>query len=116
VRALRTWQAGLARLDCYAPPQGVAAGRWYTLVEDALWLAENFGSQAAQDGWSAADLFGVLPGHGGWGGIADRLRGSRSLLMTADRACWRRVLNDTPEQFNRGCGHPGLTLLWENGR
>ena len=60
VRALRAWQAGLARLDPYSPAPDYAAGRWYTLVEDARWLAENYAPQAARDGWSAADLFGVL--------------------------------------------------------
>ena len=101
----------LAGVDPHKPPDAYGLGRWLTLVDDAFWLFDQFGAQAVRDGWSAADLFGVLPGHDAWGGIADRLRGSRSLLVTADRACWRRVINDAPEQFNRG-SYPDLVPLW----
>ena len=116
ITLLKEWDRALAGVDPHKPPKAYRPGRWLTLVDDACWLFDQFAAQAVRDCWSPADLFGVLPGHDAWGGIADRLRGSRSLLMTADRACWRRVINDTPEQFNRGSGHPGLTLLWENGR
>ena len=103
-RTFREWSAALARLDLKSPMHGLPVGRWGVLVEDADWLLEHFGPQAAADGWSAADLFSVLPGRDGWGGIADRLRGSRSLVMSADRAAWRHVANGEPETYARGMG------------
>jgi hypothetical protein len=112
VAALRE---GLQRLDSRVPLHGVGFGRWGVLVDDADWLFEHFAKRAATDGWSAADLFGVLPGHDAWGGVADRLQGSRSLVMTADLACWRRMLTGTPDGFARGASvMPKLTLLWEH--
>lgn len=107
---LNEWDRALASVDPHKPPDAYRPGRWLTLVDDACWLFDHFAAQAARDGWSTADLFGVLPGRDAWGGIADRLRGSRSLMMTADRACWRRVINDAPEQFNRG-SCPGMLTL-----
>lgn len=93
---------------------GLPVGRWGVLVDDADWLLENFGQQAAADGWSAADLFSVMPGRDGCGGIADRLCGSRSLVMSADRAIWRRVVNGEPETFARGLGETvRMVPLWE---
>jgi len=42
------------------------------------------------------------------------LRGSRSLVMTADLACWRRMFTGTPDCFARGASlMPRLTALWE---
>jgi hypothetical protein len=109
-------EAPLAGLKPNAPLHGLDASRWGELLRDADWLLENFTRQAARDGWSAADLFGVLPGHDGWGGVADRLRGSRSLVMTADLACWRRMHTGTPDSFARGASlMPWLVLLWDQG-
>ena len=98
-------------LDC--APRGLTRLRWGQLIGDADWLLDNFGEQAARDGWSALDLFGVLPGRDGWGGIADRLSASRSLVMSADRAAWRRVVNGEPETFARGLGETvRMVSLW----
>jgi hypothetical protein len=83
---VREWGAALDGLDRETPLHGLDGQRWRELLRDACWVLDHFGQQAARDGWSAADLFGVLPGHDGWGGIADRLRSSRSLVMSADRA------------------------------
>ena len=55
---------------------------------------------------------GRWPGKDAWGGIADRLQGSRSLVMTADRARWRTMFGGVAEQFNRGA-YPDLRPLWE---
>jgi hypothetical protein len=87
--------------------------RWQTLYDDAVWLLEGFGEQAARDGWSSADLFGLWPSKPHWGGIADRLRGSRSLVMDADRASWR--LFGAVERFNRG-SYPELRAFWDLAR
>jgi hypothetical protein len=109
----RGWRGNLARLAVTEPLHGVDARRWRQLLDDADWLLEHFGRQAACDGWPAADLFGVLPGRDGWGGVADRLQGSRSLVMSADRASWRRMLTGTPDGFARGgSAMPRLVVLW----
>ena len=83
--------------------------RWQTLYDDAVWLLENYGKLAARDGWSDADLFGLWPGKPYWGGIADRLRGSRTLVMDTDRATWRSW--GQVERFNRGA-YPDLSPFW----
>ena len=108
--ALSAWRAHLARVDpCKAPP-GWHINRWQQLCDDAAWLVENYGKLAACDGWSDADLFGLWPGKPYWGGIADRLHGSRSLVMDADRASWRAW--GQVERFNRGA-YPDLSPFWE---
>lgn len=114
--ALAGWRAQLDRLSLATPLHRLAADRWRRLVEDADWLLEHFGNAAARDGWSALDLFGVMPGRDAWGGIADRLRASRSLVMSPDIARWRRVINGEPESFARGGGEfPRLVAMWERG-
>lgn len=113
MRTLREWSAALAGLDLKSPLHGLSIGRWGVLVDDAHWLLEHFGQQTAADGWSAADLFSVMHGRDVWGGIADRLCGSRSLVISADRAAWRRVVNNEPETYARGMGElVKHVLLW----
>ncbi|MFZ1742503.1 MAG: hypothetical protein WAT93_06590 [Pontixanthobacter sp.] len=78
-------------------------------------LYENYASRAVRNGWSAHDLFGVLPWHPGWGGLCDRLQGARNLKMDRDRALWsRRSIRD---QTCRCAGDDllasSLTLIWE---
>lgn len=109
-RQLREWKASMERLDPCRPPDGWEMRRWQQLYDDAVWLLDKFGEQAARDGWSSADLFGLWPDKSHWGGIADRLRGSRSLVLTADRACWRSW--GEVERFNRG-SYPELRPFWE---
>lgn len=112
--ALATWRACLAHLQEDKPCHGLGGQRWRQLLDDADWLFEQFAAVAATDGWPAPDLFGVLPGHDGWGGIVDRLRGSRSLVMTTDIARWRRCYTGTPDSFARGASiMPRLVLLWD---
>lgn len=116
-RTLREWSAALARVDPRNPLHDLPRLRWGRLIADVEWLLEGFGQQAAVDGWSALDLFGVLPGRDGWGGIADRLCASRSLLMTADRASWRRVTSGSSESYARAAGSmPLLVPMWEAER
>ena len=112
-RLFKSWQAGVGALSADHPLHGLETQRWRQLLGDARWLLEHFGQQAARDGWSALDLFGVLPGRDAWGGIADRLRSSRSLVMTSDLALWRRLITGSPESYARGAGElPRLVALW----
>ncbi len=106
------WAHQLARLDPCQPPEGFCMKRWRTLYSDATWLLRNVEVSAARDGWSDADLFGLWTDKPGWGGIADRLRGARSLVMDADRASWRSW--GQVERFNRGA-YPHLRPFWETG-
>jgi hypothetical protein len=112
VRAFKLCQAELGKLHPAAHLHGIEAKRWRQLIEDAGWLFANFGQQALRDGWKVGELFGRWPEKDGWGGLADRLRGSRSLKMTADRAHWRSLFGSVPEQFNRTT-YPDLLPLWE---
>ncbi len=76
-------------------------------IEKAL---REHGVYAAKCGWTAADIFGLWPDKPHWGGIADRLRGARSLVMDADRASWRS--RGQVERFNRG-SYPHLRPFLE---
>ena len=113
---VKQWRVDLAGLDGGRPTWGLDRLRWRELSGDAAWLLEHFGQQAAREGYSTLDLFGVLPGRDGWGGIACRLRGSRSLVMSGEVARWRRVVNGEPESFARGLGDTvQMVPLWEQG-
>lgn len=107
-KGLQRVRASLGGLDAGSPLHGLPADRWRQLIDDAEWLAETFGTQAARDGWSAADLFGRWPGLDGMGGIADRLSSSRSLVMSADKAVWR--IGSVTFSYNRGSYD--LPLIW----
>lgn len=112
--SVREWRVNLDALDWATPLHALEMPRWRGLLDDAHWLLDHFGNQAARDGWSTFDLFGVMPGRDGWGGIADRLRSSRSLMMSADVAKWRRVVNGEPESFARGLGETvRMVPIWE---
>ncbi len=110
VATLSGWQHSFVRLDPCQPPEGFTMRRWQQLYDDSLWILEAHGSHACQNGWTAADLFGLWPDKPHWGGIADRLRGARSLVMDADRASWRSW--GQVERFNRG-SYPHLRPFWE---
>jgi hypothetical protein len=111
---VKSWRLALAAVDPRQPPEGFSPQRWQQLCDDSIFIAGGFAEQAARDGWSGGELFGLLPGHDGWGGITDRLRGSRSLVMTADRANWRRIVNGTVDSMARGEGRfLDLVPLWE---
>lgn len=107
---LREWHRHLSALDDCRTPAGFTLNSWQRACDDARWIYENFASPAVRDGWTAADLFGLWPDKPGWGGIADRLQGSRSLVMDADRAHWRAW--GQVERFNRG-SYPDLHPVWE---
>ncbi|MFC4293555.1 hypothetical protein ACFO0A_00625 [Novosphingobium tardum] len=109
---MRNWRVALDALSFRAPLHGLELPRWRQVLGDAHWLLDHYADRAARDGWTGGDLFGLLPEHDGWGGVADRLRSSRSLVMTADTARWRRLITDTPDQYSRG-ELPGIKPLWE---
>ena len=107
---LREWHARLSTVDEFTSPPGWTLNQWLKTLDAACWLYESFASQAVRDGWSALDLFGVLPHEPGRGGLADRLSDCRGLVMAADAASWRSW--GVAKTFRRGMGR-GLTLLWE---
>ena len=112
----KQWRNNLAGLDANRAEWGLDRLRWNELLGDASWLLDHFGQQAAREGYSTLDLFGVMPGRDGWGGIACRLRGSRSLVMSGEVARWRRVVNGEPESFARGLGETvQMVPLWAEG-
>ncbi|MEO6151670.1 MAG: hypothetical protein ABIT09_07800 [Croceibacterium sp.] len=100
---------------------GLLPDRWRQLVGDAEWVLDHFAEQAFRDGWSIGDLFGLwwwddagAPSlKDAWGGVADRLQGSRSLMLTADSARWRWMFTGEPDMFARGT-YPNLKPMWES--
>jgi hypothetical protein len=115
---LREWHGHLSMLDDCAAPLGFMLNRWQLLCDDACWIYENFASGAVRNGWSANDLFGVLPWHPGWGGLCDRLAGARNLKMDQDRAAWSQF--GVRDWTCRGAGDDlvssGLVPIWELAR
>jgi hypothetical protein len=114
---LREWHARLSRLDDTTAPDGFTFGQWVQRVNDACFLYSHYCSRAVRDGFSAYDLFGVMVGKPGCGGLVDRLRGARDLKMDADRAAW--TVGGVRERFCRGGGddlRADLVLIWEVSR
>lgn len=83
------WVSALRSVDRCSPGWGLHPDRWAQLVDDARWLASAHGKTAAALGWRASDLFGIEPGRDGWGGLADRLEGARTIRLTTNLAHWR---------------------------
>lgn len=114
---LREWHRHLVALDDSHAPDGHTLNSWQQACDDARWIYENFASQAMRNGWSAHDLFGVLPWHPGWSGLCDRLQGARNLKMGGERAAWTRF--GVKDWTCRGAGDDliasGLVLIWEIG-
>ena len=117
---VRAFRAALDRISADTPLHGLPADRWRQMLDDAGWLLEGFAPPAFRHGWTIGELFGLWwwddngtrTPKGGWGGIADRLQGSRSLKMTADRATWRVMFTGEPHVFLR-TAYPELQPLWE---
>jgi hypothetical protein len=108
---LRGWKRALARLDYRQPIAGIDQKRWANLVDNADWLLAEHGENAARFGWDTADLFGLWPDKPAWGGVVDRLRGARSLLLSADVATWR-TRHGEAERYARGA-YPDLRPFWD---
>jgi hypothetical protein len=120
MEALRICRLGLGSLDAEKPLHGLSIQRWDQLRVDSSWLLDLYAAQAFRDGWTVGELFGLwwwddagsMKLKDGWGGIADRLRGSRSLVMTGDTARWRMMNCHVADQLNRGA-YPELRPLWD---
>lgn len=112
---LRHWHGRLRVLDPLVPPAAFDRARWETLRDDSWWIYENFASQAVREGWSALDLFGVLPFDHKLGGLVARLQGARNLKMSGQRATWSSwgVTDWTCASGGEGLASSGITLLWE---
>lgn len=117
-RLLKLWHGKLSALDHLVSPPGWSLGRWLDTVDASLWLYETFASQLVREGWTAADLFGVLPAYPGDGGLADRMGTARNLKLLDGVAHWK-ALHGVHKQFPRGGGvdlaKGGLRLIWEIG-
>lgn len=110
------WHSHLTRLDHFTSPAGWSLNRWLDTVDAAMWSYETFASQLVREGWTAADLFGVLPAYAGEGGLADRLGNARNLKLLNGVAHWKTP-HGLHKQFPRGGGADlakgGLKLIWE---
>ena len=107
---LREWVSGVSGFDPREPQAGHDPKRWFNLVDTSVWWLENFGRQAALDGWRTHDVFGVIPGEPGAGGLIDRLGTSRALVMEGRRSRWRSF--GVPMKYNAGA-FARLPLFWE---
>lgn len=113
---LRHWHGRLRALDPLAPPEGFTMGRWQDLCDDSWWLYETWASQLVREGWSAQDVFGVVPLLPTGGVLLDRLRGARNVKLDGEgRAFWS--LSGVTMQTCRGAADSlmssGLVLVWE---
>lgn len=106
----RLWQANVAHLDPRKPLYGYGPRLWFNLVEASLWWEEHFAGRAALDGWQTGDVFGLIAGETGNGGLIDRIGTSRSLVMEGGRARWRSF--GVPMKFNAG-SYIHLPPFWE---
>lgn len=113
-RALKLWHSHLAPLDAENAREGCREW-WGRAVRDSHWIYENYTGQAVRDGWSAHDLFGILPAHPTWGGLTARLRGARDLKMSGPKAAWSNY--GVKDWTCRGAGDDmissGLRPIWE---
>jgi hypothetical protein len=110
------WRAGLATLAYSAPPSGMTTMRWGQLLDDAEFIFNGFGEQLVREGWSAYDVFGVLPWRERGGVLLDRLQGARNLKLDGEgRAFWSH--HGATMQTCRGAAESliasGLMLVWE---
>lgn len=108
--ALRSWCDALNALDACQPRTGFTMNRWQKLLDASVWFVETFGRQAAMDGWTTSDLFGVLRQIEGAGGLMDQLGDHRGLVLSADEARWR-YLGKVPQLYRRG-QWPNLDPFW----
>lgn len=115
---LREWHGKLEPLANVPAPRGFDPGWWRAVVEDSWWVYEQFCSQAVRDGWSALDLFGVLPFNPSLGGLVPRLAGARNLKLEGGKAVWSRygVRDWTCIGAGESLVSSGIVALWELGR
>ena len=86
----RAWAEGLASLDLAAPPAGFTPALWQQVVEDGARFLDRWGSEAAELGWSALDVFGVHPvvptSRFDAMGLVPLIRGGEVVAIAAERA------------------------------
>lgn len=111
VQGFDGWVSLVSALDPREPLAGHDARRWFNLVECSVWWLENFGRQAAPDGWDSISVFGVIPGEERAGGLIDRLGTSRTLVMDGKRSRWRSF-GGVVMKYNAGA-YKHLPLFWE---
>lgn len=109
-RVLREWCSAIEALDPCQPRPGFTMNRWQKLFDASVWFVETFGRQAAMDGWTTSDLFGLVRQVEGAGGLMDQLGDHRGLVMSADEARWR-YLGQVPQLYRRG-QWPNLEPFW----
>lgn len=112
VNLFRSWRAALSTLSLDNPLHDIDPARWRALLDGAAWLVWHFGEQAARDGWTTADIFGLWPNKPKWGGLVDRMGWARNLKLTDTTAAWS--LSGATETFHRG-GYPELEPFWNAG-
>lgn len=83
------WHRRLLALDFDTAPEGFELQRWRQLCDDPWWLNENFASQLVRKGWSAHDIFGVLPWRPDDGVLLDRPQGARDLQLNGRGPAFR---------------------------
>lgn len=89
---LAEWHRRLSALDVYEVPEVFEQQRWGMLVHDSWFIYETHASRLVRDGWTAIDLFAVVPLQRGIGGLADRLQGARNVLFDDQgKAHWTRL-------------------------
>ena len=113
------WDRYLLSLNFDTAPDEFTLNRWRQLVDDAEWIYEHFASQLVREGWSALDIFGVLPWREDGGVLLDRLQGARNLKLDGEgRAFWSRfgVTFSTCRGVGEHLVRSGLRLVWELSR
>jgi hypothetical protein len=111
-RMLDAWCASFNALKPRRPAPGIEMGRWQTLFDCGYWWLQNFGAQAARDGWQTGDVFGIRAGYPMQGGLVDQLGDCRSLLMSDGGARWRTW--GSARTWAAGCC-PHLAPFWAGG-
>lgn len=108
---LTEWCRAVESLDICQPLKRFDQMRWGRMVDASEWWLVHFGKQAALDGWTTSDVFGVRYGCDGTGGLIDRLGNARGLVMDGPRARWRSV-EGVARAFNSGT-YCDLPAFWE---
>ena len=105
------WRDGLSDINRFEPRAGFTRQHWRRLCDTGEWWFNHYSKQAALDGWSTGDVFGLHPDREGWSGLIDRLGNARNLVMEGGRARWRSI-EGVPDQMNAGL-YAELKPFWE---
>jgi len=86
----RAWAEHIKGLRPNIPLAGIPLSRWRTYCEDSGWLVDCHGHELAAAGFTLEDLFEIIPGQPGTGGLVEMLRGARSISIREGRASFCR--------------------------